>query len=338
MSALRTHLKPTLVMILLLFQTACGANAPQLEASPTVPPSVDAIPQPTPTALPPDVYLLITTGASVGFQIEAVAAFLEARAIEAGGEFRWEQGSIEPETIPSLTVLVLIEQAGQDQAWGSLNPQAQVMAIPGSSEERPENVTLLAVDRIEIEQLGFLAGYAAALLSPDWRTAVITQVDSSAGALLGPAFRQGAQYYCGLCRPERPPYEDYPLQISLDPDDASSWQRVIDTMITASIDVVYYEPGVLGEGQGQELLDEGMLLITSEADVGAWSPSLLIVFDPAGFLEENWSAFRAGELEGAYRLPILLRRGEDGAISSGRRNALEELRQDLEDGYIGIGS
>jgi len=61
-------------------------------------------------------------------------------------------------------------------------------------------------------------------------------------------------------------------------------------------------------------------------------------FDPARFLETNWDSVSDASLQGGFfNLPITISVWDDEAVSTGRLDSILELRDALEEGYIGIG-
>jgi len=293
---------------------------------------------PTATDVPLDQFLLVAPADQRGMDVASLGAYLEARAQEYGATFQWIQEYIEPNANPSYAFLLLIDQAEQAETWSRLNPDARILAIPGLQGELPDNISVLGADPLELEKLSFLAGYAAAVLAPDWRIAIIADSTTDTGGIMGTAFQQGAQFYCGLCRPERPPYEEYPLHIGLIPGDEASWGRVLDLLTGAAVDIVYLHPGILTPEQTADLLNRGILLIGADVNGNDAGHVMDMYFDPARFLETNWDSVSDASLQGGFfNLPITISVWDDEAVSTGRLDSILELRDALEEGYIGIG-
>jgi hypothetical protein len=65
------------------------------------------------------------------------------------------------------------------------------------------------------DQLGFIAGVIAAMVSPDWRAGVISLSDTIDGRSARTGFLNGVNFFCGLCLPIHPPVYEYPLYFEL---------------------------------------------------------------------------------------------------------------------------
>jgi len=153
---------------------------------------------------------------------------------------------------------------------------------------------------------------------------------------MGAAFYQGATFFCGLCRPERPPYEDYPLIQSLAPTDDEAWQATLDTLQLAGVDVVYIDGGLVSPERLSGVAERGMLALTSQPVEGASNLALVLLYDPVSPLQQHWDDVLTGLIGGEEALPFLLLPGAEELISTGRLNLIRQTADDLELGFIGI--
>lgn len=324
-------------VILFVSVLLVGCTGPSTSGTPSLE-VMDVTPSIAPTATeePMDVFLLVAPAEQHGMDVQALGAYLEVQAEESGAAFSWIQEDVEPDANSSYAFILLVDQVGQEETWSRLNPDALILAISTVDSELPDNVIVLGSNTLQVEKLSFLAGYAAAILAPDWRIAIVADSTTDEGGRMGTAFQQGAQFYCGLCRPERPPYEEYPLNIGILPGDEASWGRVLDLLAGAAVDIAYLQPGILTPDQASELANRGILLIGSDAHGNTAGHAMDVYFDPVQFLQANWDSFGSGSLVGAFSMPITITVWDDEAVSPGRLDSMLQIRDDLEEGYIAI--
>ncbi len=126
------------------------------------------------------------------------------------------------------------------------NPQAQFLAVGIPGVTVTSNLSQIGSDGERPDQQGFLAGYLAAVITPDWRVGVISQSDSPAGKAAQNGFTNGVIFYCGLCRPSYPPFIQYPILVDLaagtDP------QAAVDSLVSNAVKTVYVSPAVEDPG------------------------------------------------------------------------------------------
>ncbi|MBN2556110.1 MAG: hypothetical protein JXA97_09260 [Anaerolineales bacterium] len=337
MNKLRIDMIPWGITALFLLLSGCSSGSVETAAAPSdriVPATM--VPS-TETAIPVrNRAVLVGPESHAYLSISKLAETLARRILETGGAFSMDESMETAVVDDTVALIVFVDQPELAGAWAQLNPETQVISIPAYAGEMMDNLLNLGPAAIPLEQIGFLAGYAASLIAPDWRTAILTDVQSDPGDVLENAYYQGGKFFCGLCRPERPPYEDYPLLLNLDPGDESSWQRVSEIIRTAGIDVIYIEPGTLDPDKIAYLEDAGVQWIGSELENYPGSPALLIAFDPASVLEEHWEELMLRPQGGVLPLPLIVVGVREDEVSPGRYAVIRAIGDDLENGFIGI--
>ena len=337
MNKLRIDMSIVAISALFLLLSGCSssvvepvsATIDEVDPGTTIPPTETAVPA-------RNQAVLVGSETHPYLSISTLTETLERRITETGGGFRTYDSMQSAVVDDTIALIVFVDQPELAGSWARLNPETQVISIPAYAGEAMDNLINLGPGTIPVEQIGFLAGYAASLIAPDWRTAILTNVQSDLGGVLENAYYQGGKFFCGLCRPERPPYEDYPLILNLEPGDENSWQRVSEVLRSAGIDVVYLEPDILGPDEVADLEAAGVQWIGSELDNYPGNPALLITFNPASVLEEHWEELILSPQGGDLPLPLIIVVVLESEVSPGRYAIIREAGDDLEDGFIGI--
>jgi len=189
-------------------------------------------------------------------------------------------------------------------------------------------------------ETGFLAGFIAAVVTPEWRVGVISTSNNPAGIAARNGFLNGVIYFCGLCRQTYPPYEDYPLYVELPAGSSpAEWQATADTLRDRLVKTVYVAPGAG---------DQALLTYIAEADINIigssqppeairdhWVASIQPDYLQA--LQQVWPELVNGT--GAAELPTTIEIDAVNAslFSPGRQMLVDEFLNDLQNGYIDTG-
>jgi basic membrane lipoprotein Med (substrate-binding protein (PBP1-ABC) superfamily) len=219
-------------------------------------------------------------------------------------------------------------------------PGTQFLAVGISGLNSSGNLSVIASDGTRPDQLGFLAGYIAAVITDDWRVGVISSGDTLAGKAAQQSFMNGAVYFCGLCRPAHPPFYQYPLFAEL-PVGASQadQQGAADYMIDHAAKTVY-----VAAGAGDDFLLEYL----AKADIhiiGNQTPPAGVVDHWVASVHTDLLAAVQGALpklmndEGGLdlKMPLVISDQNEALFSPGRQNLVKETLDNLEAGYIDTG-
>jgi len=353
-TVLETHLqiiKPLrlflagLLGVLILLITACSPAAPT-DASPTLSPTNSetavepsaaptATNTPTETPAPGRVILLAPEGSNLDLQ-----ALLEELSQKQGLAFSLSSSVNAGEMGPEVRLVVAVPPDPGLAALAASAPGTQFLAIGFSGIEPGENLSVLAGAGQRTDQIGFLAGYIAAAITPHWRVGVLSIADTPAGRLARNGFRNGVVYYCGLCRPAYPPYVQYPITVEV-PASASlaEQQAAVDALLAQSVNTAY----VVGELAKPELvayLASKDIRIISNAPPPSGSETswvATIQADTLNAVSELWPTLIAGQ--GGGRAGIQLNLGDINSafLSPGRQQHIEEFLVELNDGVIDTG-
>lgn len=333
------------ILLLTLVTAACapsaGGPSPTEADDPTpADPQATAVPAATATALPPAVVLVASE-----FEGAALTAPLSdtLQALASDSGLRFVQ--LTPEQVPAslpepLALLVTVQPAGElieRLRAAEIEPGRLVAIAPG--EELEIHATVIGRTGPRPDQEAFLAGYSAAVLSNNYRVAVISAEGASPPGSAS-AFIAGARYYCGLCRAAYPPFADYPASVRLNsPPDEAGAAGATQQLQEIDIRSVYLAPG----------LENGPL----PAAIAAAEINLLARQRPQGFPQERWLAsirpapeqavrtywqqLIAGEAPDQIPLPLAVSDRNSQLFTDARFRLVEEVLQDLVDGYIDTG-
>ncbi len=182
------------------------------------------------------------------------------------------------------------------------------------------------------EQAAFLAGYIAALLTQDWRIGVLS---GSSEPDLRTAFVQGGQYFCGLCRPEFPPYFAYPVSIPFDPSSPQGLSIGLAEAAEKTLKLIMLDE-ISAEKIAETAPDQPYQFLglagPPEKLRSVWVATLRPA--PELALEEYWAMILQGAPGEQIHTPIGIEDVDPSLLTQGKLRLVEEIRDDLVAGYI----
>jgi basic membrane lipoprotein Med (substrate-binding protein (PBP1-ABC) superfamily) len=300
-------------------------------AAPTVQPS--ATPVPTATALPGRLVLLSPPGA----QNMALEKVLLAEAQKAGLILD-KREALQPSDLDvSTRVVVALSQPANLAELQAAAPQAQFLVVSADALEPNDH---LSVVRTQPEQLAFAAGFTAAMLSDDWRTAGLIANDTPQ---VQEAFRNGARYFCGDCVPGWPQKVKYPLVSDVPAaGDGAAWAAAAqEAFDNGKVEVFYlsadaFKEDVYAALAGKAQVNTSVKWMGSgappDALKGQWAAT--VVADPLEAIKTALPGLLAGKSAGSLAAPIQLLNLDPGLLSSGRLELIKQVIADLTSGQI----
>jgi hypothetical protein len=333
-----------------MFLFACNSQTP--ETTVDIPPSATseltatAVQTPTPEDQPPtpiltqSLVVLVAPPETETTLTEQLSSTLSELAAAEGLNFEQRTSFSKDDLSPEIKILVATyPDPGLDDLAQSA-PAIQFLGILIPGLEPASNLTVINNQAIRPDYIGFLAGYLAAVVTPEWRVGTISTSDSTEGTDHRQGFLNGAVFFCGLCRQIYPPFFNYPLYseapISSSPQE---WVAVADTLIESAVETVYIAPGV-----GDETLLE--YLAAAEINLIGTTPP------PSGLLE-HWIATITGDVQSAvhaawpgliddqggatHAAPLTITNINPELFSPGRQHLVEKLISELSTGFIDTG-
>jgi hypothetical protein len=271
--------------------------------------------------------------------VEDLQGTLQELAAENGLNFELHQ-SITPDQVDqSLRILVALPPDPGLQSLAAAAPETQFLGIDLPGLEPGGNLSVISRQGSGFDRQGFLAGYIAALVTPDWRVGAISLGDAQSTAARQ-GFLNGAVFFCGLCRPTYPPYIAYPLVVDL-PAGASpeDWQAAAETLKGSAVQTIYLSPGPAGESVLAAIAQDGVNLIGSASPPPAlkdrWVATLSSDFNAA--LQQVWPDLMSGNGGAELSPSLVVSDINPDLLTPGRQRLVDELIQNLQAGFIDTG-
>ena len=336
------HMSLALMLVLNLGLVACVSPVADDEITPTSgiessPVSVStSTPLPTLTPSPERVVLLAPPDAN-----PRLVSSLETLIAELAGEagLAWEvRSEISSDDLdPSLRLVVALPPNPNLESLTSRSTEVQFLGVGIPGLEPAANVNLIGPLGLRFDQQGFIAGFIAAMITPDWRVGVIGLSDTQAGRGSLNGFVNGVGYFCGTCRPVNPPYLYYPKNISLTQEEIdTSWRLAVDDLVQAAVQTVYIPPEVSSEPLLVDLVQQEMIIIGGEQPPQEFQSSWVATIrpDPAQAVRLLWEDLLAGIGGASLPMPLVIVDVNTDLLSPGRLKLAESVMQEMLDGYI----
>jgi hypothetical protein len=329
------------IFVLVMLLSACSLGTP--EKTPTATSAVTGIPLPTatlvatstPTPLPPAVLLVVPPQADAALAAK-VQSSLERLSSQSGMRLLVQPALSTQELTPDVKIVAALSPLDGLESLASSNTSIQFIAL-GFADLKPAiNLSLIDTSS-RPDQLGFLAGAIAAILTEDWRVGAITLSDTPSGKAAGLGFQNGVVYFCGLCRPNDPPFVEYPVVVQL-PSQASQtdWQAGVQSLVSKSVKTVYVFPGAGDEAMLAALDEAGMHIIGGASPTSSlqavWIASLQADLLPS--LENAWPQIVTGKGSLQLQSDLVITDINADLFSPGRQDLVKKIMADLLSGAI----
>lgn len=335
---------------LILIMAACSqppsTPTPTSLATPLATENSELTPQPlpqpslTPTPAVPLALLVVPPGSDPA-EGQALQTLLE-ELVSAGGmqlEVRDTISTVDLE--PEVRVVVALAPDPGLAGLAGTSPGIQFVAIGVPGLQPGSNLSTISPQGTLPVETGFLAGYLAAVVAPEWRVGVIAASDTEAGQAAHQGFLNGAIFYCGLCRQTYPPYNTYPLYVELPAASSpEEWQAAAGTLQSKAVEVAYVAPGTGDQTLLETLAEAGINLIAGQTPPPAlqdhWVATLTA--SPLPALRQLWPDLLAGK--GGASLPLTLEIDDvnPDLFSPGKQQLVARVLADLSAGFIDPGS
>jgi hypothetical protein len=331
------------VMFVILL-AACNPGSPL--KTPTMTPTLSPTPKDTatpvatsiPTALPPALVLITPPQADPALTAH-VKSSLEQLAAKAGLRLLVKSALSVQDLTPDIKIVAALPPLDnlQDLASTSTSTQFISLGIPGLKPTA--NLSLIGGTE-HPDELGFIAGATAAILTEDWRVGVITLSDTPGGKAAGLGFHNGVIYFCGLCHPNDPPIVAYPVITEL-PSNASQsdWQAALQTMVSKAVKTVYVFPDAGNEAMLAAINQAGLHIIGNPPSVNPfqaiWIASIQSDIVPA--LQQAWPEIVSGKGGFELQATLTFTNINPALFSQGRQDLANKIMADLLSGAIDTG-
>ncbi len=329
-----------LPLLFLVFITACAVNTNAEDLLPTEPVvPVEETSAPTLTEIEPELRVLVAVGSDaeagiISRVIDAVEGFAAADGLALAVEDGLSSEMITPETR-------IVVGIGADLDISSIaadTPQVSFLALEHKGIGPGANLFVIGDPAEDWQRQVFMAGYLTALVSSDNKLGALIPADSENPEQIVEIFNNGARFYCGICRPQFPPYGNFPRWEILSLSNAEAgFQPVVDDFIVSGIDIIYVH-GALASPTLFSYLAERDIKVVSNSDPDARGPNWVgtLIVDPAPALDVIWTDLMTGQ--NGYQLPasVTVVNRNTGLFSEARYRLFDSVLSDLEQGLIGL--
>lgn len=320
-----------------LGSTPTPTPAPTMTATPL--PSETPTPTATPTPLTPLIVLLRPPESNVSLA-DPLEAALRQQAETAS--MRWQvRPSMNASDVGSdLHLLVALPGVINVLELVAAAPKAQFLAIGIPELTTAPNLTTVQLEDNRPDQLGFIAGFIASMLTPDYRSGMIGIAEDPAARAAYLGFLNGDTYYCGMCLQQYPPHYNYPLYVEA-PAGASTadWLGNGEYLVNHEAETVFIYPGAGDDATLKRLIESGINLLGVELPAedmrSNWIASLRS--DPLPIILDLIPQLLNGQGGQTIIVPLQITDINDELFSPGRQHYANEVLADLLAGYTDTG-
>jgi hypothetical protein len=323
-------------------QPAISPTQTLVSDTPTVPQLTDT-PEPTPTMLSPLAILLAPAQNEQGL-VDAIASSLKDLTGQTGLRFETRQAMVSTDLEDEPIALVVVLPGFQGLSdLAKQAPKTQFLAIGYPELQATGNLSLIMPGANQPGSIAFIAGYIAAVVTPDWRAGVITLAGTPAGVKDRQAFSNGLYYFCGLCRSVYPPYPipGYPLYYELNPDATQSdWDNLVSYFQEWQVQTVYISSPLEDEPFLTALAQAGFNLIANREPLPGLEAHWVATVSSGDLVKEigNLSSqLLDGQRGQNIELVPVIEAANPALFSPGRQNWVSNMIADLTAGYIDTG-
>ncbi|MCE1253390.1 MAG: hypothetical protein LWX83_07565, partial [Anaerolineae bacterium] len=325
-----------ILAVIVINLTGCnlpGMTTPTVEPStaPTLPPSPTALPLPTATPTPPPNHVILVTPPNTpNWLIQNVQPVLAELAGKDGLALDVVE-SLKPEDINSSTKMVFL--TGLPEYLPQLvaaAPQTQFAAISPLEIQTVPNFNLI---RLQPERQAFIAGTVVITVAGDWRALGLLPTDESSAGTLQDAFRNGAQYFCGICNSYYAPIVRFPI---VRQTDSLNYQAVVDEAHKNIVYAIYVSPEIATPDMLRALASQQYILVggdTPPDDVKSrWAAT--VRQNPAESIRTLWPGMLSGQGGQVVPASVSVEDANPQFFSVGKQNLVQSVIKELDAGQI----
>jgi hypothetical protein len=309
-----------------------------MSAVPSAAPT-DTAQEATPILTQSKVVLVAEPGADATLT-EQLSQTLSDLAVEEGLEFELRSSFTSEDSTAEIKLLGAIPPDPGLAALAQGAPDTQFLGITIPGLEPTPNLTVIHDQEASPDRVGFIAGYLAAVATPEWRVGVISSSDSSEGVAQRQGFLNGAVFFCGLCRQTYPPFNPYPMFAEAPASSSPpEWLALADTLIDSAVQSVYIPPGVGDESLIEYLATAGINLIGTTPPLPGFEDYWLasLTSDISSAIDSAWPDLMADQGGMILSAPLTISHINPDLFSPGRQRLVEKTLAELSTGFIDTG-
>lgn len=334
------RIRPALLLILFgLLLGACSQSATEV---PTAIPSGTPTPAPTLTATPSSPLALLVIPADMDPAASSTyQSTVYDLAMQSGFRFQ-VRNTLSPTDLSDSTlkaVIVFPPDPGV-AALAPTAPQAQFLTVNIPDVIAGGNVSVLAHDT-QVDIPAFLAGYVAAMITPEYHIGMIIPKDNPDALRALNAFTNGMSFYCGQCPSFYLVNWTYPQYIEIPADeDESRYGGYANYLIfDRQVDTLYVYPDLATKDFITYIGTTGAL------NMGVSSPDprpagwvMTIQPDILKAIQAAWPNLVSGQGGINVQSPLGLTDIDPSLLTEGKLRLAEQTLKDLLEGRISTGA
>jgi hypothetical protein len=232
-------------------------------------------------------------------------------------------------------IAALMSSPDELEALSSNFPMAHIIGFAEAPISAP-NLSVIHFDPGLYDKMGFIGGYISAMQSPEWRAGFLVTPDSGSSVEVT-AFINGFTYFCGLCRQVNPPYYDYPVVNSVEPDNSGSIQDALASFSQQRVRTVYLPSSMRDAAFGGVNIPTGLLFVAADSgmeDLTGWMVGVTPDYQAAA--ERAFSNVEQGGVGTTIPLSVQLAAPNFSNISQGRVEHIEQVLEGVNSGFIAL--
>ena len=294
-----------------------------------------------PTIIPAQTKVILVAPPDVDLtQFEGLVSTLETLAEAEDLDFELHSSFTQEDLSPDLKLVAAIPPDPGLAELAQAAPAIQFLGIAIPGLEPAPNLSIIDTQEISPDRIGFLAGYLAAVVAPEWRVGVISTNDTPQGIPQRQGFLNGAIFFCGLCRQSYPPFNTYPLYVEAPSgSNPQEWQAVGNILIDQAVQTAYIAPGVSDESLLEQLASAEINLIGSVPPPTGLGDQWIATIsgDVSSALQAVWPNLITGHGGTSHPLHLTVTHINPDLFSPGRQRLVDNLIAELSSGFIDTG-
>jgi hypothetical protein len=308
-----------------------GPAAPTSQPQPTIVfPTVPPTQAPTPTLAPGRVILVTPPDTNPQTVQEAQKALTELAA-SANLKFSTVQALQPNEIGPDVKMVFYTSIPPNLPQVVSAAPATQFAAVSPVDITPVPNFNVI---RQQAERRTFIAGLVSLLSADDWRALGLLPIQDPPASALEDAFRNGAQYFCGICTSYYGPAARFPL---VRHTDAANFQAAVDDANQKVIYVIYVAPEISTPDMLKSLANQKFILVGGVAPPEEARPrwAATVRDDIVSPMRKLWPDMLAGKGGKVVPASILIEDTNPAFFSAGKKDLAESAIQKMDQDQLG---
>jgi len=334
------HLRTLTLLTLCLVLSACALPGHGVPTATTI---ASASPPPTPSSTPTTPLVVLVLPADMPSD--------ESNQYETAIYDLAQQNSMRFQVLNSLTPvdlsleglsLKLVIAFPPDpglQSLAAAAPDTQFLAVSIPGLKVTPNLSTVGASGPPLYQQAFLAGYIAGMVSNDYRIGIVDQKDNPQSSAIESAFSNGFEFYCGLCRPQSPPWL-YPIFVEIPADATADQFPAYESPLQDYIaSVVYVAPQSAAVELYSSLAQDNLKIIGESLPSASMKSSWVASLQPdlLSAVQKIVPDLLAGHGGQTVPSPLFLTDVNPDLLSTGKQRLVQQTLDELQAGLIDTG-